>query len=539
MNKKIADEFPYTSEGVSASALVRESVTDQIRYAVFNGYTRVGEVAASVPVGDSLAKRVIDEMVADGKLVENEDRRGMFLTLPDGVTASTTTEAEIEAIHATARAAWEKAPEHGDSTDKLARMTEVMTDDTSGGLKPSTSERPGDDTVAGPEASRDDVAEAMSEHGGMLPVDRDYNWDADRLNPDTVADYVEADTEYQDMMKEIEDRRETGKLPRFRWTGPTGCGKTTAGENVAVDMDAPCFIVECHDGLRPNNLLGMPTYVGDQTWWVDGPITKALLASQDQPVVLIFDEVNRTTSRTLGVIMSALDHRASVTLNARGGETVMGDPENLITFATMNEGDNYVVNQIDVAQLRRFGNTFEADYIGQYNLDREAELVSERTPVSHDVATEMIRAANAIRDQANRQRSQVAMGLPTSSVLDWARTAYSYRDDDCDGGPLMKAAHRTFLNTFYNGDQFDTVRTAVESHVRGMKLAETETTDDSIGVAESTDPAYDTSIDVADDSYLLCESCGYFEEVAEADDEVAMTMECPDCSDPLTPKEAR
>jgi len=539
VNKKIADEFPYTSEGVSASALVRESVTDQIRYAVFNGYTRVGEVAASVPVGDSLAKRVIDEMVADGKLVENEDRRGMFLTLPDGVTASTTTEAEIEAIHATARAAWEKAPEHGDSTDKLARMTEVMTDDTSGGLKPSTSERPGDDTVAGPEASRDDVAEAMSEHGGMLPVDRDYNWDADRLNPDTVADYVEADTEYQDMMKEIEDRRETGKLPRFRWTGPTGCGKTTAGENVAVDMDAPCFIVECHDGLRPNNLLGMPTYVGDQTWWVDGPITKALLASQDQPVVLIFDEVNRTTSRTLGVIMSALDHRASVTLNARGGETVMGDPENLITFATMNEGDNYVVNQIDVAQLRRFGNTFEADYIGQYNLDREAELVSERTPVSHDVATEMIRAANAIRDQANRQRSQVAMGLPTSSVLDWARTAYSYRDDDCDGGPLMKAAHRTFLNTFYNGDQFDTVRTAVESHVRGMKLAETETTDDSIGVAESTDPAYDTSIDVADDSYLLCESCGYFEEVAEADDEVAMTMECPDCSDPLTPKEAR
>jgi nitric oxide reductase NorQ protein len=519
--------------------LVREGVKDQLRYAVFNGFTRPSEAAEYVPVGASLAERVISEMVEDGALVEKDDSRGTFLSLPDGVSASTTTEAEITTLHAKAREAWGSAPEHGDSTDKLARMESVMTDDESGGKKPSTTERPGDDTVAGPEASSEDVAESMAEHGGMLPVDRDYNWDENRLDPDTVAEYVEADTEYSDMMAEIEDRRKTGKLPRFRWTGPTGCGKTTAGENVAVDMDAPCFIVECHDGLRPNNLLGMPTYVGDQTWWVDGPITKALIASQDQPVVLIFDEVNRTTSRTLGVIMSALDHRSSVTLNARGGETVEGNAENLITFATMNEGDNYVVNNIDVAQLRRFGNTFEADYIGQYDLDREAQLVSERTPVSHDVATEMIRAANAIRDQADRQKSQVSMGLPTSSVLDWARTAYSYRDSDPEGGPLMKAAHRTFLNTFYSGDDFDTVRTAVESHVRGMELSETDTTDDSIGVAEADDDAYDTSIDVADDSYLLCEACGYFEEVAEADDEVAMTMKCPDCSDPLTPKEAR
>ena len=533
MNDKPASDFPYTSADVSESELVREGVKDQIRYAVYNGFTRPVEAAEAVPVGATLAESTISEMVADGEIDEREDKHGTFLALPDDVSTSSITSDERAEVHAKARAEYEAAPEVGDSTDKLARVSDSMTDG-----KPSTSERPGDDTVSGPEASKDDVASAMSEHGGMLPVDRDYDWDEHRLDEDTVADYVEADTEYNDMIAEIEDRRDTGKLPRFRWTGPTGCGKTTAGENVAVDMDAPCFIVECHDGLRPNNLLGMPTYVGDQTWWVDGPIVKALLASRERPVVLIFDEVNRTTSRTLGVIMSALDHRASVTLNARGGETVQGNPENLITFATMNEGDNYVVNQIDVAQLRRFGNTFEADYIGQYDLDREAELVSSRTPVSHDVATEMIRAANAIRDQANRQKSQVGMGLPTSSVLDWARTAWSYRDDKPDGGPLMKAAHRTFLNTFYSGDEFDTVRTAVESHVRGMELTESDTTDE-IGVADSSDPAYDTSIDVADESYLLCESCGFYEQVADVEDEVAMTMECPDCSDPLTPKEAR
>lgn len=530
-------DFPYTTDDVSERRLVRNSIEDQIRHVVYNGVHRPAAVIGAVPVGATLAEEVVTRMLDEGELERESDRSGPFLRLPDVEKPSELTPDDRAEIHAMARAEIESAPAVGDSTDKRAAIeeTHIMTDG-----KPSTSERPGDDTVSGPEASKDDVAEAASEHGGMLPVDRDYDWDSHKLDPDTVAEYVEADTEYTDMIKEIEDRRETGKLPRFRAVGPTGCGKTTAGENIAVDMDAPCFIVECHDGLRPNNLLGMPTYVGNETWWVDGPVTKALLSSQERPTVLIFDEANRTTSRTLGVIMSALDHRSNVTLNARGGETVEGDPHNLITFATMNEGGDYVVNQMDVAQLRRFGNTFEAEYIGQYNLEKEAELVSERTPVTEEVATEMIRAANSVRDQADRQKSSVGMGLPTSSVLDWARTAWSYRDDDPDGGPLMKAAHRTFLNTFYSSDEeFDTVRTAIESHVRGMPLGETETTDDSIGEADPDDEAFDTSIDVSDDAFLLCEDCGFYKKASKVDDEVKMTMECPDCGDPLSPKEAR
>jgi len=104
----------------------------------------------------------------------------------------------------------------------------------------------------------------------------------------------------------------------------------------------------------------------------------------------------------------------------------------------------------------------------------------------------------------------------------------------------MKAAHRTFLNTFYTtDDEFDTVRTAVESHVRGMSLTEEDTTDGSIGVADADDEAYDTSIDVADTAFLLCEACGFYEKASVVDSDVKMTMECPDCDSPLSPKEPR
>ena len=420
------------------------------------------------------------------------------------------------------------------------------------GKKSSVTERVGDDTVSGIEASEEDVTEAASENGGLLPVDRDYDWDLEKLDTETVAEYVESGSEFSDMMREIRDAKETEKLPRFRFVGPTGCGKTTAGENVAVELDAPCFTIECHDGLRPNNLLGIPTYVGDETWWTDGPVTKALLSSKEQQTVLILDEVNRTTSRTLSVIMSVLDHRCNVTLNARGGEVVSGNPYNLVVFATMNEGDGYIVNNIDKAQLRRFGNTSPADYIGRNDVNREAHLVEYRTPIGNDVdspkdtdfdsyepssvAREVVKAANSIRDQADRQKSDIGMGLPTSSVLDWCRTAWTYRDDECEGGPLIKAAERSFIKVFYE-DTEDKVKTAIESHVRGMNIGDSETGGDTTAPSPA-DPAYKSEIEVSDESYLMCGSCGFYEKVKNAEDDVVISMECPDCSSPLDPKES-
>lgn len=507
----------------------------QVRYAVSAGADRISKITNVTSISDEWTVDVVSELVRDNVLVQQSDSKGTYYRLAS----------EME--------------------DSMSEDSEPDTDDAD--RKESITERPGDDTVSGPEADEEDVAETRRKHDGTIPVDRDYNWEAEKLDPDSVADYVDSNGEYGDIKAEIEDRELIDKLPRHRIPGPTGCGKTTCGEALAVEADGPAFIIECHDGLRPNNLLGMPTYVGDETWWTDGPVTKALLASEAanrddtdfDEVFLIFDEVNRTTSRTLGVVMSALDHRGEVTLNARGGETVKGDPMNLVVIATMNSGDGYIVNPIDRAQKRRFGNTYPVDYIGMNDIDAEIGLLTKETPVGENTADAMVRAANEIRKKADEDGSPVEMGVPTSTMLDWAKTAKSYadRDRDADGGPLMKAARRAVLNTFFADDERerDVVQTTLESHVRGMDVegpddteSESESDDaeslsDLFGDPEDTDDSDSASIsgeiDASDETFLMCGGCGHYEEVAEADEEVVATMECPECGDPLDPVESR
>lgn len=520
-----------TDEVLTDREIAKMAPEDQIRYAIVNGCHEPDEINEVTQVSTGWTKERLDEMAENGAVERTDTDESVFFDLPGA-----------------------------DTPDPIADRAE---------RKPSVDDRPGDDTVDVMEADESDVKESAREHGGRIPVDRDYDWSAEKLDPDSVADYVDSNGEYADMKAEIEAREVVDKLPRFRVPGPTGCGKTTAGEALAVEMDAPCFIIECHDGLRPNNLLGMPTYVGDETWFVDGPVTKALLASEaaNDPttdfdeVFLIFDEVNRTTSRTLGVVMSALDHRGEVTLNARGGETVSGDPMNLVTVATMNEGDGYITNPIDRAQKRRFGNTYPVDYIGVNDTDAEVELLAEQTPIYKNVAREMVRAANEIREKADSDDSPVEMGVPTSNMLDWAKTAYVHKDRTAEGGPVMKAARQAVVETFYSENERErkVVVQTLETHVRGMDVAdrsedvdedEDESEDekslgDLFGSDEDDDSptedddAYDPEISVSsEDTFFVCDECGFYESADAVDEEVVVTMACPECGEKLDPMES-
>lgn len=608
------ENLPYTTDELTDDQLQTMSLPDQIRYALYNGRSTVDEVADLTTYEEGWTGQMLQDLVLDGDVEEGDD--GYVLVedeLPSGVELPSAEDDESE----------EAGGAEGDEPDETdgaeAEMeddgTQASLDDTTGGgftaedgedapQAASTdggavaSAAPGgyDDTLE-PEEPVDpaDVAEAEETHDGRLPVDRDYDWSDETLDPSNVEEYISANGEYEDIMREIETRDETGKLPHFRICGPTGCGKTSVGENITLELDeeldqpVPLFEVQCHDGLRPGNLLGMPTYVGNETWWTDGPLTKALLASQDGPTVLILDEVNRTTARTLGVVMSALDHQCRVSLNARGGEVIEGNPENLIVFSTMNQGDGYVVNQIDNAQVRRLGNTFYTDYVGRHDATREAELIADRTPVSQGVAREMVRAANEVREKVEDNSSTIKLGIPTSTMLDWARTAWAYRDDSSGQGPLVKAARRSVLNPYYagNSEAKGTVETTIESHVAGMSvdhrgadrplesiegvgsgkaealrdagfdsvhdIQEADLSDlaevDGVGSTLASRMKADVgdadgddedgeAVNVSDEAFLLCKECGWNERVEDADDDAVTLMECPECDGTLAPQES-
>ena len=289
-------------------------------------------------------------------------------------------------------------------------------------------------------------AEDEIEDAEDLPIlgSRDYDWDRFVPDPADVADYQQADGELDEIEAVLEAREMTGQLPRFQITGPTGCGKTTLAEWLAADREAPMITIQCNYALRGAELLGTPQIVGGDVMWVDGPLTRALLASRDREIVLLIDEVTRATARSKGTLFPALDHRAEVKIKPRGNELVSGRAQNLITVATMNEGQEYETESLDAAEERRLGLKWELPYLGQHSPDLEAQLVATKTPMAVDDARVLVDAANSVRSAADDDSEPaIRRGVPTPAVIAWAQTttAFTARDEISDPvGRAMQAA---------------------------------------------------------------------------------------------------
>lgn len=309
-----------------------------------------------------------------------------------------------------------------------------------------------------------DFVDDRSEDG--LSVHKGYAWS--EWVPEDVPEYIPSKREYAEIRAEV-DHRETADNPaHIRLTGPTGCGKTHLARALAQELEAPFFDISVKWATDTTDLLGRFVLIDGETQWINGPLTKAILASRERTAVLLLDEINRARPETKSALYEALDDRAQITIDALGGEVINGKAVNLVVISTMNVGQGHHVEELDLAEQRRLGNRWSIDFLGVNHPDREAQLIADRTPVSAMFAARLVEAANKVRRLANDPDEQLSRGIPTGLLLELAASAYKYAQAGLEDAAL-RATRTAVVDPYYQrGDREITGRDTVVSTFRSF-----------------------------------------------------------------------
>ncbi len=141
--------------------------------------------------------------------------------------------------------------------------------------------------------------------------------------------------------------------------GPTGCGKTRFVEYMAWRLyrqaeterrkqETPLITVACHEDLTATDLVGRYLLSGDETVWMDGPLTRAVRSG----AICYLDEVVEARKDTTVVIHSLTDHRRLLPIEKTG--ELLGAHQDFLLVISYNPGYQSVLKDLKPSTRQRF-----------------------------------------------------------------------------------------------------------------------------------------------------------------------------------------
>jgi nitric oxide reductase NorQ protein len=226
-----------------------------------------------------------------------------------------------------------------------------------------------------------------------------------------VEDYrVEREPFYRAVGDEVEIFRAafSCRLPVLL-KGPTGCGKTRFVEYMAYqiglnlqqsgDEDGASghngrphglslITVSCHEDLTASDLVGRYLLQGDETVWIDGPLTRAARNG----AMCYLDEIVEARKDTTVLIHALTDHRRLLPIEKRG--EVLEAHENFLLIISYNPGYQSVIKDLKHSTRQRFV-AIEFDYPPR---ELEAEIIAHESSVDPSLALELARIGEKVRN---------------------------------------------------------------------------------------------------------------------------------------------
>lgn len=181
--------------------------------------------------------------------------------------------------------------------------------------------------------------------------------------------------------------------------GPTGCGKTRFVEHMAWRLfrradsarravETPLITVACHEDLTATDLVGRYLLSGDETVWMDGPLTRAVRSG----AICYLDEVVEARKDTTVVIHSLTDHRRVLPIE-KTGELLDAHADFLLVIS-YNPGYQSVQKDLKPSTRQRFV-SLEFDYPG---VDVEAAIIAHESGVDAGLAERLAQIGEKVRN---------------------------------------------------------------------------------------------------------------------------------------------
>ena len=188
--------------------------------------------------------------------------------------------------------------------------------------------------------------------------------------------------------------------------GPTGCGKTRFVEHMAWRLGRPLtkikttkakadqgsalplITIACHEDLTASDLVGRYLLEGEETKWIDGPLTRAVRHG----AICYLDEVVEARKDTTVLIHPLTDHRRLLPIEKRG-QVVQAD-DNFLLCMSYNPGYQSALKDLKHSTRQRFV-ALEFDYPDQ---DSESKVIAHESGVDKAMAESLARLGEKVRN---------------------------------------------------------------------------------------------------------------------------------------------
>lgn len=173
--------------------------------------------------------------------------------------------------------------------------------------------------------------------------------------------------------------------------GPTGCGKTRFVQHMAFALGRPLITIACHEDLTASDLVGRYLLRGQETVWVDGPLTLGVRHG----AIVYLDEVVEARKDTTVVIHPLTDHRRMLPLEKRG--QVVEAADSFLLVMSYNPGYQSVLKDLKQSTRQRFI-AIDFDYPARAV---ETKILEREAGVSADMAASLVKLGEKIRNLKN------------------------------------------------------------------------------------------------------------------------------------------